>query len=134
MDTLSAFAMGSAHRDNELMVFDWIKAAEIIKERKPQEAIAGLSSDMEWTSGEIWANGAPVPRDETYVFLASTWATPVIMIDYEEIDCYKMQSETPGWDSDTYWPQEALAVLGLASGEPENEGAPGTDGYFSFRD
>lgn len=32
MDTLLAFEMGRANRGKELMVFDWDKAATIIKE------------------------------------------------------------------------------------------------------
>ena len=31
MNTLSAFAMGAANRGKELMVFDWDKAAKLIK-------------------------------------------------------------------------------------------------------
>lgn len=109
MDTISATMMGQAYRGRERMVFDWLKAAQIIAERNPAEANAGLSSDMEWTGGTIWRDGLPVRNDYTY--LASTWATPVIEIDGEEIPCYRMASEVPQWDEDTKWPEEALAAL-----------------------
>ena len=112
MDSFQAFAMGQANRDKELMVFDWERAARIIKERGAQEASAGLSCDWEWTGGAILANGKPVAKNDTYVYLASTWATPELSIDGEIIKCFRMQSETPGWDSGTYWPPEALALLG----------------------
>ena len=111
MDSFSAFAMGEANRGKEEMVFDWDRAAEIIKERNAQTASAGLSGDWEWTGGEILRGGAPVPKDETYTYLASTWATPELEVDGEVIDCFKMESETPGWNSDTYWPESALAKL-----------------------
>lgn len=111
MDSLQAFAMGDANRDKKQKVFDWEEAARIIKERGAKEASAGLSQDWEWTGGKIFANGKPVKEEDTYVYLASTWATPELKIDGEIIDCYRMESETPGWDCDTYWPKEALKIL-----------------------
>jgi hypothetical protein len=116
MDSIDAFLMGQANRHRELRVFDWVKAAEIIRERNPEQAIAGLQDDMEWTAGTIWNNGLPTPKEETYTYLASTWATPILEIDGEEIPCFKMQSETPGWDSSTYWPEEARAALAVEGG------------------
>ena len=111
MDSLSAFAMGQANRGKEMMVFDWDKAARLIKEQNAQNASAGLAADWEYTGGAILADGRLVPQDDTYVFLASTWAIPELQIDCEMVDCFKMQSETPGWDSETYWPESALAIL-----------------------
>ena len=111
MDTMSAFVRGEANRGKESMVFDWNRAAQIIKERGAKEASAGLSSDWEYTGGSILTDGKPTPKDDTYVFLASTWATPELEIDGETIDCYVMQSATPGWDAGTYWPESALAIL-----------------------
>lgn len=109
MDTMSAFAMGQANRHRELMVFNWDKAAEIIRERKPALARAGLCGDWGYTGGTIYEDGDPVKDSDT--FLASTWATPELEIDGETIDCYRMKSETPNWDSDTKWPESALAIL-----------------------
>ena len=104
--------MGEASQDSPLMVFDWHKAARIIKERQPQNASAGLSGDWEWTGGTIWGNGKPVPESDTYTYLASTWATPEIMIDGETMDCFVMQDEAPeDWDAATYWPESARALL-----------------------
>lgn len=111
MDSLTAFAMGMANRDKELMVFDWDKAAKIIKECDATEAAAGLEGDWGYTGGPIFANGKPVPAEETYVYLASTWATPQLEVAGDVIDCYKMQSETPEWDAGTYWPESALKIL-----------------------
>lgn len=109
MDTMMAFAMGEANRNKELMVFDWDKAARMIKESGCKEAHAGLRSDWEWTGGCIFYDGKPYKDD--YTFLASTWATPEIDINDEIYPCYKMESETPGWGSDTKWPESALKIL-----------------------
>lgn len=45
MDSAKAFMMGEMNRDKELKVFDWDRAALIIKERNPEKAGAGLSGD-----------------------------------------------------------------------------------------
>ena len=111
MDTVQAFAMGESSRGKEPKVFDWDKAAQIIKDRGAQSASAGLAQDWEWTAGLILKDGNPIPADDTYTYLASTWATPTLRINGENIECYKMKSETPGWGSDTYWPQSALDIF-----------------------
>jgi hypothetical protein len=93
------------------MVFDWEKAARLINERKPDEAEAGLAGDWSYTGGLIWRDGAPVSRDESYTFLQSFWAAPQIEMDGERIDCWRYADDGCGWDSDTFWPAEAKALL-----------------------
>lgn len=111
MDTFDAFIMGEINRHKELMIFDWNTAAEIIRENKPAFAVAGLQGDLEWTAGTIYKNGNAFLDD--YTFLASTWATPVIILDEDgdEIPCFKMEGEHPGWNSDTKWPMSSLEKL-----------------------
>lgn len=113
MNTLQAFENGRAARARgaERMVFDWEKAARLIKERNPREASAGLEGDWEWTGGDIFRDGKPVPRDETYTYLASIWATPQLSLDGDVIACYRMDSEVPNWGAETYWPEEAMRIL-----------------------
>lgn len=109
MNTTAAFAMGRMNRGHELMVFDWDKAARLIREYQPKYADAYLYSDREWTGGTIYIDNKPVFDDYTY--LASTWATPMLDMDGVDIECYKMQHEVPEWDSDTKWPASALTIL-----------------------
>ncbi len=109
MDTFRAFMMDEVNRGSELMVFDWDKAARIIKERRPKIASAGLRSDWEWTGGVIYKDGKPVK--DSYTFLASTWAVPELDIDGDIIECYIMKSNAEGWDSGTKWPESALYIL-----------------------
>ena len=111
MDSWTAFGMGEANRGKELMVFDWEKAARIIKDSGAQSAYAGLRGDWEYTGGGIFRDGKPIPKDKTYVYLASTWATPELEIEGQVIACFRMESKTPGWNEDTYWPEEALKIL-----------------------
>lgn len=105
-------AARDAAKGNELMVFDWDKAAQLIKDTGSQEAAAGLQGDWGWTGGAILGGGKPVPKEDTYTYLASIWATPELRLgDGEKTPCFKMQPETPGWGSDTYWPESALKIL-----------------------
>jgi hypothetical protein len=115
MDTMSAFAMGMASRGKATMVFDWDKAAKLISERKPLVASAGLAGDWEYTGGSIYRDGKPVPRENTYTYLASTWATPELDLDGDVIPCWKFWDDTPNWHSDTYWPESALKILNESS-------------------
>lgn len=115
-DSLEKMARGDANRGNAMKVFDWEKAARLIRERKPTEASAGLATDWEYTGGLIYANSNFVPREDTYTYLASTWATPELDMDGDVVDCYRMESDVPAsWGdgdmADIYWPEAALAIL-----------------------
>ncbi len=107
MDSFQAMMNGAANRGKEKMVFDWEKAARLIKERNPKWAGAGLRDDWEWTGGTIYQDGKPVYE---YTYLASTWAVPELDMDGEIIPCFRMKSETE-WNYDTKWPQTALDIL-----------------------
>jgi len=110
MDTFRLMANAEASRGQEPKVFDWEKAARLIKNSKATNASAGLSGDWSPTCGVIFENGNP--SDGKYApYLSSTWANPQILIGDCYQDCYRMQSKTPGWDSGTFWPKEALAIL-----------------------
>lgn len=109
MNSIGAIMLGMLNRGCEMRVFDWDKAARLILERKPSCAIAGLSTDMEWTSGIIYEDGEAISN--SYTYLSSTWAKPVLILDdEEEIDCYVMESDTE-WDANTKWPQSAINIL-----------------------
>lgn len=111
MDSLSAFAMGQANQGKESMVFDWVKAAQIIKEGNHKNARAGLRGDWEYTGGDILEDGK-IPEDN-YTYLSSTWAVPELEIEGEVQACYVMQSQRKEWGSRTFWPDEAKSILGL---------------------
>lgn len=105
-------------RGDETMVFDWDKAARLIKESGAKSAEAGLRDDWEWTGGYIFFDGEPIKEEkddfpvETYAYLASCWAVPEIRIDGgEKQPCYKMHHEALKWDAKTRWPKSALKIL-----------------------
>ena len=109
MNTWAAFAMGEMNRHKELMVFDWDKAAKLIREKKAICASAGLKDDWEFTGGVIFECNEPIY--DKYTYLSSTWAIPELNIDGVVVPCYKMEHETPGWGHDTKWPISALSIL-----------------------
>ena len=108
MNTMLAYAINMSTPDGHGKVFDWVKAAKILKEKNPDEACAGLLEDMEWTAGTIWLEHKPY--NEEYTYLSSRWATPVLEIDGEHIECWE-SSDGSKWNSDTKWPDEALALI-----------------------
>jgi hypothetical protein len=110
LNTPEAYIMGQINRDKPSRVFDWIKAAQLIKEHKPNMAIAGLREDnMAIAGGIIYRDGDPVKDDYTY--LASNWAEPIVMLDNDEVyPCWRMLEDTE-WRADTKWPEEVLAIL-----------------------
>ncbi len=111
MDSISAFGMGQAARaaGAKVKVFDWDKAAQILRDEGYQNAEAGLQSDLEWTGGAILTNGRP--NFESYTYLASVWATPVLIVNGEEIECWRFEEDSPKWDSSTKWPDSALFIF-----------------------
>lgn len=113
MDTMEGFSRAQAAkaRGDRHKVFDWELAAKLIKDQKPSQAGAGLAGDWGWTGGTIYRAGAIV--DDEYTYLMSNHATPELEMDGETVDCFRYQDETPGWGSDTKWPPEARAILGL---------------------
>jgi len=109
MDSMQAFMKGQIHKDDPHKVFDWNRAAAIIRDSKPNYAEAGLSSDLEYTADTIYDDGRP--NVDASPYLASCWATPVLILDDgEEIECYVYEFECD-WDSSTVWPESALAIL-----------------------
>ena len=108
MDTMMAYALGELTRNQECKVFDWDKAAKIIKERDAKDAWAGLNEDYRSTGGMILEDGKIVK--DPYVFLASTWDIPTLYVGGDEIPCYVMESQTE-WDESTKWPESAVKIL-----------------------
>lgn len=114
MDSYTALKLGELNRGNPMKVFDWYKAAAIIKTFKVKNAWAGLGEDWTFTGGQIYKDGKPYHDDYTY--LASTWATPVIVIDTEDIfECWCWEYECE-WDAHTKWPELAEVYIEETNG------------------
>ena len=111
MDTLQAFHRGLMAEGRPMMVFDWDRAAYLIREFKAIHASAGLAGDWEYTGGPILEDGHPVEQEYTSVWLVSSWAEPQLLLDGEIMPCWKLMDHAPEWDENTYWPDSARAIL-----------------------
>ena len=109
MNTMEAFMMAEENQGNESRIFDWERAASLIRKHKPRIAEAGLDEDWSYTSGVIWEDEKPI-RDEN-CYLKSVWATPVLYLDAAKIPCWRMAPQAPGWAACTLWPDSALNIL-----------------------
>lgn len=94
MDTLSAGIMGMMNRNREQMVFDWDKAATIVKEASkifkddPYFYVeVALDGDEGNTVGTMYTDGKPNYSGRAY--LASTWAKPKLSLNIDS-DSRKM--------------------------------------------
>lgn len=94
-----------------MMVFDWNKAASLIREARATNASAGLAGDWEFTGGPILEDGEPVDPEFTSLWLSSFWAEPQLMLEGELVECWLLAEDSPGWAEDTYWPDSARAIL-----------------------
>ena len=108
MDSMIALMMGEMHRNDKRKVFDWDKAAELIIKYDLTDADAGLKEDWCFTGGNILTDGNL--NINSYTYLASTWATPVLWTDDAIYECWVWEDETD-WDRDTKWPQSAIEIL-----------------------
>lgn len=122
MDTYLAIARSAASPRRQ-RVFDWNKAAGIIKDKPTATYSAGLSEDFEYTCGKIFERGKPVLNDYTY--LSSNWAIPTLVVEesdgkYDEIDCWLWEEDCK-WNEDTKWPESALAILTVNEAENKTE-------------
>lgn len=115
MDTMQAFVRATSAQaaGAKQMIFDWNKAAQLIKERSPRIASAGLQSDWEYTGGTIYTDeDGPLTREDSYTYLSSNWATPELDLDGDIIPCFITSDNNPeNWDSSTMWPASALEIL-----------------------
>lgn len=95
-------------------VFDWEKAARLIKQANGKNAYA-ISLSFTEGSTEILRDGVPVPRQRPIEPLDTRHMVEIgLQIDdRERMVCCRAQVETPGWDGNTYWPMSALAILGF---------------------
>lgn len=116
MDIFTAMARAQANSHKPMMVFDWDKAAHLIKQNISDldYASAGLQGDWEWTGGCIYQDNKP--DLESYTYLASCHAIPELILVLKDDSrikhsCYISESKTT-WDAKTKWPQSALDILG----------------------
>lgn len=79
---------------------DWKKVQQIVDENPNAVIYAGLQEDWNNTSGLIFAKGEYY---RGYVFGCSSWATPIVDVDGEEIECWTYEPTEEGSSRPTWW-------------------------------
>jgi len=104
--------------ENATKVFDWDKAANIIKDKikiydGAWNCSAGLEHE-EWTEDDIMIDGEPYLKSKAYLAsdYGAFWATPILILSYGKIiECWAYSKDKPEWNTRTVWPKSALDIL-----------------------
>lgn len=93
-------------------VFDWEKCAKIISEKHNQfeTARAGLAEDWPLTNTIIFDNGKIVEDTDVFPYFGSEWATPILDLDGEEIECWTEDIPSE-FDDKKLWTEESKKIL-----------------------
>lgn len=87
---------------------DWQKVKQIVADHPDSTIYAGLQEDWGNTSGLIYKNGKYY--DGGSFFGCSIWATPILDVDGEEIECWT-EKETEERSSMPEWWGEGQPLL-----------------------
>ncbi len=94
--------------------FDWEQCAKIILEKHNQfeTARAGLAEDWALTNAIIFKNGEIIENTDENVFpyFYSDWATPILDLDGEEIECWT-ENIPNDFDDKKLWTEESKKIL-----------------------
>lgn len=105
-----------------MMVFDWVKAAKVIRDACPKEAIAGLHGYMTLTAVMIWRDGS-IHKNGWGIAMGIT-NRPILRVITENgkavnYECWRSLADTPQEWIDkgmalrtVNWPEDAEAILG----------------------
>jgi hypothetical protein len=80
---------------------DWQKVQQIVDKNPDAVIYAGLQEDWGYTSDLIYAKGKYYKG--TYVYGCSTWATPIVDVDGEEIECYTLEKTVEDSGMPKWW-------------------------------
>lgn len=80
---------------------DWNKVRKIVEDHPKSVIRAGLQEDWNNTSGVIFANGKYY--DGGIFYGCSIWATPIVDVDGEEIECWTYEETEEGSEMPKWW-------------------------------
>jgi hypothetical protein len=102
---------GNTMRD--IYIFDWNKAARILRERKPSMATAYIGGMREHTEVSIWVNHGPLLGCNAFLLSHDICGYQPRLdcgADYAT-DCAIKINDTDDWGPDTWWPESAIDIL-----------------------
>lgn len=84
----------------DMKYMDWKEIQQIVNEHPDSVIYAGLQEDWGYTSGLIYARGKYYDGN---VFGCSTWATPIVDVDGEEIEVWTYEETEEGSSIPSWW-------------------------------
>lgn len=96
MDTLKAFAIGemARARGDKMKYYDYEKAIRLMKKYNVKKAGFFMASDKEWTYDELTLSQIK-KKPRIAGINGSCWATPMIEINEEELECWTFIEPNP---------------------------------------
>ena len=85
----------------KMKYMDWKKVQQIVDEHPDAEIYAGLAEDWNNTSGVIYSKG--IYFDGGCFYGCSVWATPIVDVDGEEIECWTYEETTEKQHMPEWW-------------------------------
>ncbi len=82
------------YQDGYVRAFDWDKAAQILLDKQPKRAIAGILENMLQQSSVIWENGQPLEAHTDFKG-SSLNGTSVLFVDGELMECWHLLPDNP---------------------------------------
>lgn len=96
---------------------DWEKAKQICEAHPDSEIYAGLQEDWGFTSGLIFSHGSCTREDACNIFVRSTWATPILDVGGEEIECWTYEKSQWDYKIPDWWGKEIQAGRSEKAGQ-----------------
>ena len=85
----------------DMKYMDWDKVQKLVDKHPNSVIYAGLLEDWGHTSGLIFANGEYY--NGRYIYDRSIWATPIVDIDGEEIECWTYNESKEATGIPEWW-------------------------------
>lgn len=97
---------------SDVYIFDWNKAATIIKANNPKKAYAYVGSLRKHTEVTIWQNDTIMPKTPSFLISYDNFGGGIHLgCDGFATPCSVLLSNTDGWNRDTWWPASAVEIL-----------------------
>lgn len=84
----------------DMKYMDWKKVQQIVNEHPDSVIYAGLMEDWNNTGRLIFAKGEYYNGN---VYGSSVWATPIVDVDGEEIECWTYEKTEEGHSKPSWW-------------------------------
>ena len=94
------------------MVFDWERAADLLRKRRPRAAYVSMVGKRERSTPVLIYKDGEIVHDSLYGWgYYDAFDTPTLLIDGDEIECFRLENTITTWALGDYWPESARRIL-----------------------